>query len=544
MIRLIQQSGKGIDIWAFLGDCMSRGLTKHTLETAKSNITTFLNFVGDPLKVDTSTLRNFLDYLRNDKEYKVGKVTKKGVSPVTLKDYFSSISSYYDFLVYTQQIGNNPIIPFRRRYLRFKEQRNGENSRQLISIEQMKQLINLEMPIQHKAILMVLAKTGVRRGELIAMDVDDINLEKKEIILKPKAKRTNRLVFFDEETAQVLRLFLEWRKTRARFKALFISLRGCRIHKDEPREIVTKYGSLLGLHNPEGSLNQKLTPHAFRHWHTTHLRRAGMQREFIQELRGDRREDAIDIYNHIDLSQLKEAYLKCIPSLLEKPVKLHETDLLLPIKSYTSWGISQGILSVLRDHPGFTATQITKDLKEDRGSTSSLISKHIKKGYIRRDKSSRLYLTTQFNSMFEEIITVGPTEVTEVSDQGVTKTPRVTEILTKETPDQRVTVKGVTESPERATVKGATVSPIKRVTDFPEKLTKEIPESSKRGRPKNVISGFTLILYGFVKTNQGLDTTVISQHFGKINDSIRRYLNRLMDYGFLIKDNGKWYLQE
>jgi hypothetical protein len=48
---------------------------------------------------------------------------------------------------------------------------------------------------------------------------------------------------------------------------------------------------------------------------TTHLRRAGMRREFIQELRGDSRREAIDIYNHIDLKGLKEAYLACIPQL-------------------------------------------------------------------------------------------------------------------------------------------------------------------------------------------------------------------------------------
>lgn len=40
-----------------------------------------------------------------------------------------------------------------------------------------------------------------------------------------------------------------------------------------------------------------------------------MRREFIQELRGDSRREAIDIYDHIDLKELKEAYLACIPQL-------------------------------------------------------------------------------------------------------------------------------------------------------------------------------------------------------------------------------------
>lgn len=287
-----------ISIKNFLEDCRSRGLTNHTTATYKSNVAIFLNFVGNPLNADTPILCKFLDYLK-EMEYKRGKNIKKGVHPKTIKAYFSAISTYYDYLVYTKQIGINPILQFRRRYLsRIKQQFNGENSRQLISIDQMKQLINLEMPIQDKAIMMILAKTGVRRGELIAIDLDDINLEKNEIILKPKAKRTNRLVFFDNETNQVLQLFLKWRKPRAKSDALFLSS-GKRINRNQINELVARHGRTLCLHNPDGSLNQKYTPHCFRHWFTTHLRRNGLPREFIQELRGDRRKDAIDIYDHM-----------------------------------------------------------------------------------------------------------------------------------------------------------------------------------------------------------------------------------------------------
>jgi integrase/recombinase XerD len=48
----------------------------------------------------------------------------------------------------------------------------------------------------------------------------------------------------------------------------------------------------------------------YRHFFTTRLRR-----EFIQELRGDSRKEAIDIYDHIDLKELKEAYLASILQL-------------------------------------------------------------------------------------------------------------------------------------------------------------------------------------------------------------------------------------
>ncbi|NOR48318.1 MAG: hypothetical protein GQ533_09805 [Methanosarcinaceae archaeon] len=71
----------GIDITSFLEDCRSRGLTKQTIATYRSNVSTYLDFVGYPLKADTSQLQKFLDYLRGEMVYTVGKTRKKGVSP-------------------------------------------------------------------------------------------------------------------------------------------------------------------------------------------------------------------------------------------------------------------------------------------------------------------------------------------------------------------------------------------------------------------------------------------------------------------------------
>ena len=81
-------------------------------------------------------------------------------------------------------------------------------TRKLIRVEDMARLMNSIVDPRARAIAMLLAKTGVRRGELIAMDIDDINWDKYSINLKEKAKRSNRVVFFDEECATVLRRWL------------------------------------------------------------------------------------------------------------------------------------------------------------------------------------------------------------------------------------------------------------------------------------------------------------------------------------------------
>ena len=62
-------------------------------------------------------------------------------------------------------------------------------------------------------------------------------------------------------------------------------------------------------------MDNYFTQHNCHHFFTNYLSRAGMMREFIQELRGDSRLKSIDIYDHIDLQELKEAYLACISTI-------------------------------------------------------------------------------------------------------------------------------------------------------------------------------------------------------------------------------------
>jgi integrase/recombinase XerD len=123
-------------------------------------------------------------------------------------------------------------------------------------------------------------------------------------------------LFFDNEAEYVLRVWLEFRKAKERkgTLALFLSRNGGRMSSNEIGHIVKKHASRIGLHNPESkSLEDHFTPHCCRHWFTTHLIRSGMSRDFVKELRGDIRHEAIDIYNHIDKKELRESYLAHIP---------------------------------------------------------------------------------------------------------------------------------------------------------------------------------------------------------------------------------------
>ncbi len=305
---------------AFRQDCLDRHLTEETIAKYMSPLKIFLDFVGvkgaSLKQVDRHVLRDFIHYRRTH-----GGKNGDGVDQKTLENDFSALSTFYEFLTFEGYAAQNPVLAVRKRYLtRYKEEDEEDDpARKLISIEEMAMLINSILSIRDKAVVTLLAKTGVRRNELIQMDVDDIDWADQSITLKRKKfkKRSNRIVFFDDETARVLKRWLtKMERMNPRTTALFIGEQGERLNRNGIYTIVTKYAENVGLHNPKSDkIEDHFSPHRCRHWFTTWLRRAGMPKDFIKVLRGDRRKDAIDIYDHIDKSELRQAYLTFIPHL-------------------------------------------------------------------------------------------------------------------------------------------------------------------------------------------------------------------------------------
>ena len=299
----------------FILDCKLRKLSEDTIRSYGSILKIVSKYLAEVnlsvLNLDKLALKTLLAHLSYD----------QGYSGKTLENYFSALSSFCDYLAYEGLSDRNPILPFRKRYLRqYKTDVNKlESRRKLISVEQMRMLINSILDPRDRAIVTLFAKTGIRRKELIMSDIDDIDWENQSLQLKQHPKRSNLTVFFDDECAWILK---RWLKTRARFdlpenvKALFVGEKGERLQRHGVGDVVTKYAERVGLHDPKSKrIEDHFTPHCCRHWFTTHLRRNGLRREYLKELRGDTRKEAVDIYDHIDKKELRRAYLAAIPLL-------------------------------------------------------------------------------------------------------------------------------------------------------------------------------------------------------------------------------------
>ncbi len=264
---------------------------------------------------DKVIIENFLKYLRFEYEKPKGGI----MSYKRLKTVFTALNGLYEYLEYNNAVEMNIILKVRKRYL--KQFKNGyvPAQRKIIDVKKMAEFINSIANLRDKMIILLFVKTGIRRGELIQIDINDVDMDDQRITLKRRLfrKRSNPVVFFDEETKQLLMTWFIRRKMFANDdeKALFVGQYGGRIDKNTVYDSVVKWAKRFGIYDVDSELNKDhFSPHNLRHCFTTYLRQNGMPREFIKELRGDKRSEVIDIYDHIDSKDLKREYLSAIPN--------------------------------------------------------------------------------------------------------------------------------------------------------------------------------------------------------------------------------------
>jgi integrase/recombinase XerD len=292
----------------FQADCelQNIGATKIYTHYA-TEFCTFLAARGkQPPQVGREDLKAFLQAIRD-----------RGLKSSSQERIFSVISQLCAFMVEEGMMQYNPVPPFRKRYFRQFKKDNGSEPRQLISVDQAAMLVKSVLRSRDKAILALLFKTGMRLGELCRLDVEDVNMHDMSLVLKPTAKRSNRLLFFDYEAARLLQAWLNVRPGFARGgSALFPSRRSERISTHEVEVVVCKQAAYVGLHDPASqNLQHRFTPHCCRHWFSTHLFRAGMEERYIAWLRGDAQKGSIGQYIHINPEDVRRAYLAHIPQL-------------------------------------------------------------------------------------------------------------------------------------------------------------------------------------------------------------------------------------
>lgn len=271
----------------FIASKKVEGCSSRTLNYYQTTIDNMLEAINKNIKtVDTNDLRNYLT------EYQ----EKNNCSKVTIDNVRRILSSFFSWLEDEDYIIKSPI----RRIHKIK---TSKVVRETYSDETIEKLRDGCDEIRDLAMIDFLTSTGVRVGELVRLNKNDINFEDRSCIVFGKGSK-EREVYFDARTKLHLEKYLSMRNDNN--PALFVSLLA-------PYDRLEISGVEIRLRKLGNDLElQRVHPHKFRRTMATKAIDKGMPIEQVQRLLGHAKIDTTLQYAMVNQNNVKLSHHKYI----------------------------------------------------------------------------------------------------------------------------------------------------------------------------------------------------------------------------------------
>lgn len=271
----------------FLGAKKIEGCSYKTLKYYRATINNTLNSINKEVKnIVTDDLRKYLT--KHQEEHSSSRVTIDNIRRI--------LSSFFAWLEDEDYIVKSPV----RRIHKIK---TGTNIKETYSDEALELMRDKCTELRDLAMIDILASTGMRVGELVLLNREDINFNERECVVLGKGDK-ERIVYFDARTKIHLKNYLESRNDTN--PALFVSLYS-------PFERLQISGVEVRLREFGKKLNiNKVHPHKFRRTLATMAIDKGMPIEQLQKLLGHSRIDTTLQYAMVKQSNVKLAHRKFI----------------------------------------------------------------------------------------------------------------------------------------------------------------------------------------------------------------------------------------
>lgn len=178
----------------------------------------------------------------------------------------------------------------------------------ILSKEEVIDLIQSTKNLKHRAVIALIYSSGLRIGELINLELRDLDIDRSQIYIKQGKGRKDRTVVMAEVIKPLLYNYLStYRPTR-----YFIEGRAGEKYSDSSIRVFLKASCKAA------GITKKITPHTLRHSYATHMMENGVDLRYIQELLGHAKPETTMIYTHVaqkSLLQVKSPLDVAIESL-------------------------------------------------------------------------------------------------------------------------------------------------------------------------------------------------------------------------------------
>ncbi len=242
-------------------------------------------------------VRAFLAELRN-----------RGLARSTVARKAAAVRSFYKHLTKTGVLNNNPMAALR-------SPRREQKLPVFLTVKEMERLLaqpdtSTWIGRRDLAILETLYGAGLRAGELVALDRDDLDLDSGLVRVEGKGKK-ERVVPAGRCALTAVRRYLsedgDDAPARRDHEALFITANtGVRLSSRSVRRRLETYAQ-------KADLDPKISPHSLRHSFATHMVNNGADLRAVQELLGHENLSTTQVYTHLSPEHLKRVYTKAHP---------------------------------------------------------------------------------------------------------------------------------------------------------------------------------------------------------------------------------------
>lgn len=263
------------------------GCSPRTLQYYEVTVQHLFAAVNMPVrKMTTERMREYLsDYQQ-----------RRNCSKATIDNIRRNISSFFSWLEEEDHILKSPM----RRIHKIKTKKT---VKEVISDEDIEKLRDSCTSLRDLAMIDLLYSTGIRVGELVRLNIEDVNFESRECVVFGKGDKERR-VYFDAKTKIHLKNYLESRRDTNR--ALFVSLLA-------PYNRLAISGVEIRLRKMGRMLNLKsIHPHKFRRTMATRAIDKGMPIEQVQKILGHSQIDTTMQYAIVNQNNVKMSHQKYI----------------------------------------------------------------------------------------------------------------------------------------------------------------------------------------------------------------------------------------
>lgn len=278
-----------------------KGLAENSRLAYESDISDFVSFL------ESSGLASPVDATEADIVAYSAQMKKSGKAASTINRKMTSIRTFFRFLSMSDKIKNNPAASIKAPKVERKKI-------EYLTVEEVNRL--LETPgknikgLRDRAILEIMYATGVRVNELVAANLDDINLRIGFFTCKGDSGRA-RIVPIGSYAKEAVENYLEnardmMVKNDRSETALFVNFTGGRMSRQGLWKMLKGYGEKAGL-------GDRLTPHVLRNSFAVHMVQNGADLKSLKDLMGHEDPTATQIYFSITNNRIKDVYDRTHP---------------------------------------------------------------------------------------------------------------------------------------------------------------------------------------------------------------------------------------